>query len=285
MVTVKNKLAEASNLLKTRGIGDTPLLDCRILLAHTLSTDVDLLTFHMAEELSVINLEIFNSFVDRRVSGEPVSKIIGKKNFWNYEFFVNGEVLDPREDSETLIEAVLEDFPRQRGEEENMKILELGIGSGCLLLTLLKLFANAEGIGVDISEKSLEVARKNAEILGVKNVNMILANWNSNLHGQFDIIVSNPPYVKRSEINSLQNEIRLYEPAVALDGGADGLECFRQISSSIGKNMHSHSKIYIEIGYGQKESVSKIFIDNGFKFIRTRKDLRQIDRVLVFGAN
>ncbi|MDR2778284.1 MAG: peptide chain release factor N(5)-glutamine methyltransferase [Rickettsiales bacterium] len=280
---VRDKLTEAGNLLRLRGKSDTPALDCRILLVEALSIEVEELSMHMADRLSDEVLEMFDHYLERRLKGEPVSKIVGKKSFWGHEFFVDDRVLDPRQDSETMIEAIVEDFSQQMASGHRMKILELGLGSGCLLLTLLKLFTSATGVGVDIDGESLEVAKKNAKILEIDNVTMVLGNWNYNMYEQFDIILSNPPYVRTDDIASLQEEIRLYEPTIALDGGTDGLQCFREIAGSIAINTHRHSKIYLEVGCGQRDDVIEIFKKKDFKFIRAKKDLGQIDRVLVFG--
>ncbi|GHU27651.1 release factor glutamine methyltransferase [Bacilli bacterium] len=254
-------------------------------MANVLNINVGELEFHKNEELGNENLERFRLYVERRLAREPVSKIINLKAFWNHDFFVNRDVLDPRQDSETMIEAILKDFPESVAGKDRIKILELGVGSGCLLLTLLKIFKNAEGIGIDIDEKALSVAQTNAKRLDVKNVNFMLGNWNDNLTGYFDIVLSNPPYVKTDELDNLQDEIKFHEPGIALDGGQSGLECFCQIAGNIGKNVNKQSKIYIEIGQNQDNDVINIFKNNNFKLMGKEKDLGHVNRILVFALD
>ncbi len=226
------------------------------------------------------SLEQIFDFIERRKKGEPVSKIVGKRGFWKKEFYVTKDVLDPRPDSETLIEAVLSDYS---DHNQKLGILDIGTGSGCLILTLLSEYPNAHGIGVDRSSQALDVARKNQENLNVEwaQLDFFEKEWNSSL-GKFDIIVSNPPYIKSSDIPLLDTAVRIYDPLMALDGGADGLEAYRALSRSMGSLLNKGGMLYLEIGLGQEKDVVSIMQRETLKYLRYVKDLNGIIRVLVF---
>jgi release factor glutamine methyltransferase len=278
------ELTRATNILLERNGGDLEgaRLDSKILLATVLAIEVNDLEFIKNMKLGAQQREKFNSHIARRLRGEPISKIIGRRAFWNNFFMVDSRVLDPRPDSETLVEAVLKDFQEPSKIKGELKILDLGVGSGCLLLTLLGIFNRAKGLGVDIDPGALAVAKANSMSLEIENAEFILNNWNDGLEGAFDLVLSNPPYIKSGDIISLDDEVRFYDPKIALDGGEDGLACFRYIAANIKKNLTAESRIYIEVGQGQSEDVAEIFERNNFKLLRIEKDLRGISRVLVF---
>lgn len=226
------------------------------------------------------------AFKKRRNAGEPVAKILGKKGFWTFDLTVSRDVLDPRPDSETLIEAVLNDVPAKEGL---LRILDVGTGSGCLLLALLSEYQAAEGIGVDKSQKALEIAQKNAKNLKLeKRVFFIHKDMCQNEFGTdlgvFDVIVSNPPYIPSVEIETLSNDVKLYDPIMALDGGADGLMFYRALSRCLWKNVHAESRVYFEIGQGQEKDVIDIMTQAGWRFLCSYRDLGGIIRVLSFRA-
>jgi release factor glutamine methyltransferase len=250
----------------------TAKLDVKLLISFMLKIDVVDIFKHFDDE---IDEKKFHHFLKRRLKGEPIANIINKKGFWDTDFYVNKDVLTPRPDSETLIEAVITHY---KNTNEKLKILDLGTGSGCLLLSLLKIYKNSTGIGVDISKKALKVAKKNAKDFA--NVKLIHGNWNKNIEEKFDIIVSNPPYLLTDEIKKLPPEVSVYNPIISLDGGKDGLNCYSYLAKNIRKNMHQNSLIFLEIGINQKEAVGEIFKD--FKFCNFYKDINDIERVLVF---
>ena len=270
--------AKYFSLLKSNNV-DSADLECKILLSYILNIDMKDIFFHINDTYDIEDK--IEPLIKRRLNGEPLTKIIGYKTFWEYDFLTNSDVLDPRSDSETMIDFILKDYKK----DENLKILDLGTGSGCLILTLLKLYKNASGVAVDINEKSLIVARKNAENLGLKNIIFLHSNWNDKVNGDFDIIISNPPYIKNSEVKNLSVAVKKYDPILALDGGSDGLECYRYIAKNIKKNCKYDSKLYFEIGYGQKNDVIEIFKSEGFDFLAYKTDLNNIDRVLKFGIS
>lgn len=217
--------------------------------------------------------EQLNAFIQRRLAGEPVAKIIGKKGFWKDEFIVSKDVLDPRPDSETLIEAVLGKFP---DKNQTLRILDLGTGSGCLLLSLLGEYKNATGVGIDISEKPLKIAKQNAHTDRAHFFQRDMCQDLSDL-GQFDIMISNPPYIPTDEIQNLNRDVKDYDPLLALDGGADGLDFYRALAKQ-----HLAPHIFIEIGKDQESQIIPLFEAAGWKFVQSWKDLGGITRVLYF---
>lgn len=266
------KLIDIYNYCKSR-LEST--LEIKILLSYLVNVEVKDFYFCLDNNYQ-LDENFLNKLIERRLRGEPLSKIIGLKRFWDYDFKTTKDVLDPRSDSEIMIEYILNDFD----VEDKLKILDLGTGSGCLILTLLKIFKNAKGVAADISEKALMVAKENAKNLCIDNIEFIKSNWNDNVDGFFDIIISNPPYIKTKDIDDLMIEVKNYDPMVALDGGFDGLDCYRYIANNIGKNCKNNTNIYIEIGFDQRKDIIDIF-DN-FVFCGCKKDLSGNDRVVKF---
>jgi len=217
--------------------------------------------------------EELNSFIQRRLAGEPVAKIIGEKGFWKDEFIVSKDVLDPRPDSETLIEAVLKKFP---DKEVNLRILDLGTGCGCLLLSLLGEYKNATGVGLDISEKALDIAQQNSHTDRATFIQRDMRQDLSDL-GTFDIMISNPPYIPTAEIQTLEREVKDYDPLLALDGGPDGLNFYRTLATQ-----HLAQNLFIEIGKDQETQIISLFEAGGWHFIQSWKDFGGIVRILQF---
>lgn len=267
------------NLLQNNSKSKTPELDCKILVAHILNINYNDLYLYMEDDFK--EEELLNILIKRRIKDEPISKIINKKTFWEYNFYVDNNVLDPRPDSENLIELILENY----NINDKLNILDLGTGSGCLIITLLNIFKNSNGIAVDINEKSLNIAMQNAKNLNVKNINFIKSNWNDNVEDKFDIIISNPPYIKTKDIDILDNTVKNFDPILALDGGDDGLKCYKYIAKNIMKNCKQDTKIFLEIGYNQTDDVIKIFEKNNFLLYKIKKDLNNYNRILSFNIN
>ena len=267
-----------TEILQTNNSIDSPDLDCKLLVANILGIEYKNLYLYLNDEFNKENL--LNILIQRRLNNEPISKIINKKSFWDYDFYVNENVLDPRPDTENLIELVLEMY----NTNENLHILDMGTGSGCLILTLLKLFKNATGVAVDISEKALKVTKINAKTLGVKNINFIISNWNDNITEKFDIIVSNPPYIETEEIQKLDKDVKNFDPLLALDGGVDGLKYYEYIAQNIMKNCKNDTKIFLEVGHSQAKNVINIFEKNNFSLYKIKKDLNGYDRIVCFNV-
>ena len=255
-------------------------IDSLILISHTLKISKEEVIFNSDLLLSNSQRKEIKSLLKRRILGEPISHIIGKRAFFEDEFLVNKNVLDPRPDSEILIETILEIF---LSNQQKLKILELGVGSGCLILTILKKLKDAFGVGVDISKTALKVVKENAKNLKlVPKLTLINSNWFEKLEEwDFDLIISNPPYIKTDAINNLQKEVKLFEPKLALDGGKDGLDCYRIIAKDVDKFLKKSGYLFLEIGQNQEDDVIKIFGDK-LKFIKLKKDLSGIIRCLVF---
>ena len=211
----------------------------------------------------------------RRQKGEPLSKILGHKGFWKGDFITSKDVLDPRADSETLIEAVLKTFPNKTAP---YSFADIGTGSGCLLISLLMEYKNAKGVGFDISEKALKVARKNAKKNNVR-AKFIQKDMRT-LNDSFDFAISNPPYIPTKDINKLDKNVRHYDPLIALDGGKDGFDYYRILSK-----IQNIPLLFLEIGKGQKTAVCQIFKKENWQLLSSHKDLGNIIRVLVFQKN
>ena len=215
--------------------------------------------------------------------GKPLSKIIGKKEFYSRDFFVNTKTLDPRPETELIIDFI-------KNFEENrltpLKILDLGTGTGCIIISLfleLNKKINVTGDGVDISDDALEIAKKNARYhnLGDK-INFFKSNWFSNVKNKFDIIVSNPPYIKKSEINFLPKEVKKFDPLISLCGGYDGLNPYRRIADKAKKYLKKDGFICVEVGNKQSSKVKKIFEVKKFTTVDVLEDLFNIERVIIF---
>lgn len=247
------------------GVVETPRLDAR---------------FFIESFKEIPSMETIENFIERRKKNEPVSKIIGTKGFWALDFFVSKDVLDPRSDSETLIESVLTYF---KEKDKPLEILDICTGSGCLLISLLYEYKNARGIGLDVSEKALEIAQKNGKGYNAKFVkdDIFKSDFAKNL-GVFDIIISNPPYIPTEDIKELGENVRLYDPLLALDGGKDGLDAYRALAKQTGKLLKENGLVFFEIGIHQKEDVTKIMQNENFERIAVKKDLGGITRVLIF---
>lgn len=258
----------------------TPGLDARLLMEHTLQKDKSFILLNPAYILTNSEKKLYDSYLERRLKREPVSKILGEKEFWSLSFKTTTDTLDPRPDSETLIEAVLDQFP---DKTKPYKILDLGTGTGCLLLTLLSEYKNAIGVGIDFSPEALTVATDNAITLNLKDRSKFFhSNWCEKVEGQFDIIISNPPYIPPNHEATLEPELS-FDPRQALYGESqDGLEAYRLLSQHLRNHLLPQGNIFLEFGKDQHDDVKKIMLAAGFSFIKWYKDLGQIMRCGAF---
>ncbi len=256
--------------------------ELRLLLAEILKTDVDGIRFYK-DELTAEQREEFEKYVLKRAQHCPVDKIIGHKGFYKYEFKVNENVLSPRPETELLVEEGL----KFAGECSQPKILELGVGSGCVLLSVLAEMPQAFGFGADISLKALEVAKENAKRLGVENrVRWFNLSWFDEnaadlLGGEFDVIISNPPYIPTKEIASLDSEVKNFDPITALDGGEDGLRDYWQIMRLASLLLKQGGRLLFELGEGQAQIVAAQDKDFGLIWEKTLKDLSGTERCII----
>jgi release factor glutamine methyltransferase len=262
------------NDLQTAGI-ETSALDARLLMCHALELSHEQFLLSKTRVLTEDETGKINEFSVQRLAGKPVSKIIGQKEFYGRNFKTTTDTLDPRPDSETLIEAVL------AHKFETPKILDLGTGTGCLVLTLLAELPTARAIAVDQSLAALDVAKQNAYQIGVEDrVVFVQSDWFGEVVGQFDIIISNPPYIPAGDIDGLAKEVRIYDPLAALVGGEDGLDPYRIIIPQLEWFLKPGGLAAFELGQGQDAAVAEMLTNNGFSEVFTRKDLAGIPRVV-----
>ncbi len=219
--------------------------------------------------------------VERYLQNEPLSKIIGKREFWNLDFITTKDTLDPRPDTETLIDHVLELLPK----DKTYTFLELGVGTGCIIISLLNEYTYAQGVGVDVSQEALSVAVQNKNLHNMKRLNLIQSSWFDKVDGKYDLIVSNPPYIKSEDIPNLDENVKNYDPHLALDGGENGLIPYIEISKLSKDFLNPNGLVIVEIGFGQTQDVIHIFQLQGFTHLHTKKDLNGIGRVLSFAHN
>ena len=264
-------LAEASNELKEIS-GSNSIREARILLEFVLKNQEKFLNTN--HNISNNDFIIFQRLIKKRLKFQPISQIIGERYFWKNKFFINSDVLDPRPDTETLIEHTL-----SFGSFFN--ILDLGTGSGCIILSLLDEYNAAMGIGVDKSKKALNVAQKNAELLNLNDrVKFQLGNWCDGLDNKFDLIVSNPPYISEKEILGLSNDLINWEPRIALTQQGDGLGAYKNIINGVKNILIPNGRLIFEIGHAQGNEVSNLLKSNNFKEINIVKDINNKDRVI-----
>jgi len=269
-MTLRETVKLAANLLKNAKI-ENPRLEAEILTAHFLKKDRLYLITHDDEEISEKDAEAFKRLAKRRAGGEPTAYILGYKEFYGRKFYVNGDVLIPRPETEMLIELI-------KGED-NAKILDLCAGSGCIGLTLALECKNAKVTLSDISPKAVEIIKKNAENLGVE-VNIVESDLFSGIEGKFDIIVSNPPYIRSKTIETLETAVKDYEPRLALDGGEDGLKFYKKIIPCSKKHLSENGRIFFEMGFDEGEAIKSLLMSNTFSDVKIYKDLATLDRVI-----
>ncbi len=272
-MTVALALVRGVRALKTAQVPDAAN-DARILLAFALSIDRARLALVLPDEMPFAVQQRYDQAIGKRVQLQPISQIVGKRAFYGRDFRVSRDVLDPRPDTELLIETALtQDFNT---------VLDLGTGSGCILITLLAENLHATGVGADISEAALEIAQANADLLSTNpRIGFVLSDWFSGIADQtFDLIVSNPPYISADEMQNLDPDVQNWEPEIALTSGGDGLESYRTLIRNAPKFMNSGGRLIVEIGYKQGQSVRNMFEQSGFAKIEIFKDINGKNRVI-----
>ena len=258
--------------LQNAGI-DEAALDARLLLEYVCDTDRNTLLVHGERPVSEEEQSRYEEYIEKRERHVPLQYITGEQEFMGLSFQVNENVLIPRQDTEILTEEALREL------SDGMDVLDMCTGSGCILLSLLKYTNDCHGVGVDISEKALEVAEENNRRLG-KDAVFLQSNLFEKVEGKFDVIVSNPPYIRSDVIPTLMEEVKTYEPMSALDGREDGLYFYREIVKQAGGYLNRGGKLFFEIGCEQAEDVSKLLTDAGYKEVQVVKDLAGLDRVV-----
>lgn len=274
MKTYKDALEYGKQRLLECEIEDANL-DAWLLLEYVSGISRSWYFVHEDEEVSENEIEKYQMLIEKRGKHIPLQQLTKEAYFYGMKFFVNENVLIPRQDTEVLVEQVLN---LSKGKEK-LKLLDMCTGSGCILLALLANLKQASGTGVDLSEKALEVAQKNGRELGIE-VSWIQSNLFDKVSGSYDIIVSNPPYIETSVIEGLMDEVKLYEPRMALDGTEDGLFFYREITMQAGKYLKNNGILAFEIGYNQGKAVSEFMKENGYKEVQVLQDLAGLDRVV-----
>lgn len=262
--------------LQKAGITDAEL-DARLLLEFICHTDRNALYAHGDQEIEDEKMQDFLQLIEKRAVHIPLQHLTGEQNFMGLDFLVNEHVLIPRQDTEILVEEIMRDL------HDGIRILDMCTGSGCILLSLLHYSNDCSGVGVDVSEDALTIARQNADRLAEKQAVFIQSDLFERVEGSFDLIVSNPPYIRSQEIAGLMPEVREHEPHLALDGKDDGLHFYREIIKGAMPHLKRGGQLFFEIGYDQGEAVQALLAANGYTEIAVVKDYAGLDRV-VYGT-
>lgn len=272
-------LARATRQLAEAGV-DTARLDARLLLASVAGMSASAVLLDPERPLAADAEAAFARLVERRCQREPVSRILGKREFWSLDFAISLATLDPRPDSETVVAAALEQF----GPVPARHVLDLGSGTGCLLLAVLSERPTWTGLGIDIAEDAVAVGRANARTLELASrARFERGDWDQGLRGPFDLILSNPPYIPSREIAGLAPEVAAFDPRRALDGGEDGLDAYRTLAPAIVRLLTPGGRAILELGKGQAEEVGRLMATAGLRELGRRQDLAGAHRCLILG--
>ena len=276
-MNIEEAIKEASQLLKRKKI-KSALLDSEILMSKVLKKDRKFLIMNSRNEVVDKDYKNFRKLISSRLKRKPVAYLTGVKSFWKYDFKINEKVLIPRPETELLIEKVLEYYKNK----ENINFLEIGIGSGCIILSILKEKKSFLGKGLDVSKDSLKVCKVNAETLGLNSrLKLYKSDIDNFMLGKYDLIISNPPYIKNLDLKNLDDDIINYEPKKALDGGLDGLSEIRKVIKKSSELIKYRGKLVLEIAHDQKNEVKKILENNNFYINKVVKDFAMKDRCII----
>ena len=253
------------------------ILDSEILLSKSLRKTREEILTNLDQKINKKEMLVFHNYLHRRLKNEPIAYILEEKEFWSKNFYVNKATLIPRPETELLVDKLLKIF-----NDKKITILDIGTGSGCIILSLLSELKNSKGIGIDISKKALIIAEKNSEYHGMKNkIKFFHKSLDSKFYQKFDLIVSNPPYIKKSEIKNLKEDVRKFEPRIALDGGNDGLDLIKKVIYKSKYILKIKGMLALEIGNEQFNKVSKILKKNNFKIEHIVKDYKDNIRGII----
>ena len=270
-------ILEGSLILKKNGI-KTSRLDSEILMSEAINKDRVFMILNSNQKLTKKSFNCFFDLIKKRSIGTPVSYLTGKKNFWNSEFQINKNVLIPRPDTELIIQEAL----KLTKNKNKLRVLDIGTGSGCLILTILKEKKNFSGIGIDISEKCLNLAKINRDNFALGNrVKFLKSDIDNFNYGKYDLIISNPPYIKKIDLKYLERDVINFEPLIALNGGIDGLSEIKKVIYRSFKLLKSNGKLILEIGFNQKNDVKKLLKKKGFYINEVVKDLAKNNRCII----
>ena len=270
-------IKKGSKILRSKFISNSQL-DSEILLAKTINKDRNYILLNLNHSLNKRDLNNFYNLIEQRSIGNPIAYLTNKKFFWNSEFFITHDTLIPRPDTELVVENVL-NLTKQKSK---IRILDIGVGSGCILLSILKERENFYGTGIDISKKCLNITQLNAINLKVSSrLKLYKSNVDKFNLGKYDLVVSNPPYIKTSKLKYLEKDVAEFEPKLALDGGLDGLSEIRKVIKKSSELIKKNGKFILEIGFDQKNKVINLLKKEGFYINSTQKDLANNDRCIV----
>ena len=273
---IRSVLTNASYFLK-KNLIKNPFLDSELLLSNVLKISREELLLSLEKKLNNDDLKKFNLILNKRRKKEPIAYINGKKNFWKSEFVINQSVLIPRPETEILLEQAI----KQTRNKNNLRILDIGTGSGCILISILKEKINWKGIGVDLSKEAIKIAKINAKIQQLENrIKFVHSDIDKFLSDKYDLIISNPPYISKLKINYLDEDIKKYEPRMALNGGIDGYSGIKKVIKKSSRLLKRNGKLILEIGKGQLTKSIKILRNNSFYVKEISKDLSRINRCI-----
>ena len=274
---LQKAIHDAYQNLKSSNI-NSALLDSELLMANVLNESREHIVLNLNKDIAKKDYDNFRNMVNQRSKGKPIAYLMNKKFFWKYEFYVNEYVLIPRPDTELIIEQVLKIYKNKN----KINFLDIGSGSGCILLSILKERKNFQGTGVDISNHALKVCNTNAFKLGVKNrVKLYNSDIDKFALGKYDLIISNPPYIKNLDLKYLDKDVIKFEPKLALDGGLDGISEIRKVIKKSSELIKYSGKLILEIAYNQTREVKKLLKKNGFYTNSVVKDLARNDRCII----
>jgi release factor glutamine methyltransferase len=276
-MNIQFALFEANKILLENNIKSSRL-DSEILLSKVLEKDRKFIILNLHRPLDSTHYRKFKNLISQRSRRKPIAYLIGKKDFWKYEFYISDAVLIPRPETEIIIEETLRIFRHKT----KLNVLEIGIGSGCILLSILKEKKNCKGVGIDISKKSVELSKINALKLDINDrVKFLKSDVDNFFYGKYDLIVSNPPYIKKHDLKYLELDVAKYEPRLALDGGIDGVSEIIKVVDKSSKLVKKGGKLILEINFDQVSKVKKILNKKGFYINKVLKDLGKNDRCIV----
>ena len=276
-MNIQNAIRKGKIILSEKKI-KTAELDSEILMSKAINKEKKFLILNFNNEIPKENLDIFNDLVNQRSKGKPIAYLLKKKEFWKNEFVVDRNVLIPRPDTEILVEQALE----LTKNKNKLNLLDVGVGSGCILLSILNEKKNFYGSGIDICGKSLSICRVNSHKLGLKKrVKLFKSNIDNFQYGKYDLIISNPPYIKKNDLKCLEKDVIDFEPKQALDGGVEGLSEIRKVISKSSELIKKNGFLILEIGFDQKNRVKQILQNKGFYIKKIVKDLSGHDRCIV----
>ena len=276
-MNIQNAINKANLKLKKKNIKSANL-DSEILMSNVIKKDRNYIIMNLNKIISEKDFDNFNYLVQQREKGKPIAYLIGKKDFWKYEFEVSKDTLIPRPDSELIVEHILE-FTKNRSK---FNILDIGVGSGCLLLSVLKERPNFYGVGIDINQKCISICKKNTLNLNLFNKTKFFKSDIDNFNfGKYDLIISNPPYINKIDLQYLEKDIIDFEPKIALDGGLDGISVIRKVINKSSELIKKKGKFFLEIAFDQKNKVTSLLKDRGFYINKILKDYSKNDRCIV----